>query len=322
MAKSMFFIVTLILSIALVGCNELNQQNTPTLNQETNGSWENLVIESDKKTEPFLPIVVREICPYECCVGDEYKNELCDADEYCNEDNNCKKYGCVEDSGCNAHEICSDYSCLGLSCSSCEYADNHQCLAYQCCENVDCSEGECVNHVCEVLYKFDWDNAPKSVEQSATGKSLPNLFRKNGYEYAASGYCRIDNSTYHVDNINQCSAELLNIGVNEGQVYHVASVRISNTSGNYDLETINSFLILYSKLYGDYYTVKIKDASKTEIITSTVTREEIEDFIYGDITREEFLSTVLKKTHKYKAMEKGSPYQVNWVDCDSLSCYI
>jgi len=308
MTKSVFFIVTLILSIALVGCNELNQQNTPASNQETNGSWENVVIESDNKTEPVLPTVVREICPYECCVGNEYKNKLCDADEYCNDNNNCKKYGCIEDSGCNSNEYCADYACLSLTCGSCEYADNHQCLQYQCCENADCSEGECVNHVCEVLYKVEW--APDSIEQNLLDqqlKAMRNALRKNGYGPAGSGYCLINNSTH--DNLNNCDTALSSLSVNEGQVYHLVSARVYNITGNYDFKIINAFLISYSKVYADYYslvdgesyydkvdenlyTVKIKG------MFSTVAREDLEEFVYGEITREEFLDRIIVKETK------------------------
>jgi len=63
---------------------------------------------------------------------------------------------------------------------------------------------------------------------------------------------------------------------------------------------------LYSKIYADYYTVKIGEAYydkadpnfytiKFKGKISTVAREDLEGFVYGGISREEFLSRILKK---------------------------
>lgn len=301
MKRELFILLLLVL---LVGCNKVEE--TTLVHNETQ---ENVVVESGDEVAITPPVVeaIKSACPFECCIDTDYKKKLCDADEYC--DNNiCKKYQCMENTGCNANEQCSDYSCVGLSCGACEYTENHQCLPYQCCENTDCSEGECINHVCEVLYKFDLGNVPQSIEQNLLDQQLKaarNALEKNGYG-AASEYCRIDNGTYSVEFIKQCDAELIDFNVNEGQVYHTLSLKTSNTSGNYDYKIINAFLILYSKMYADYYTVKIGEMYHDKIDTnfykiafkgktSTVARDDLEEFAYGEITKEEFLSRVLKK---------------------------
>jgi len=301
MKRGLLFII---LILFLTGCKEATKEEFSIQKQTANSNIE-ATVEIQNETEATSPTLTREVCPFECCAGTEYKNKLCDADEYC-DNNACKKYGCVEDSGCNANEQCSEYNCIGLSCGSCEYAENHQCLPYQCCENTDCSEGECVNHVCEVLYKVDW--APDSIEQNLLDqqlKAMRNALNKNGYGSGGSAYCRIDNTTY--ENLNNCDTALSSLNVNEGQVYHLVSARIVNTtSGNYDFKIINAFLIMYSKVYADYYSLVDGEAYHEKAgenlytirikgMFYTVARGDLEEFANEEMTREEFLSKVIIK---------------------------
>ncbi len=52
---------------------------------------------------------------------------------------------CYDNEDCDGTEVCTDHSCESLSCGSCEYAEDHGCVAYDCCEDADCAS----NEVCE-----------------------------------------------------------------------------------------------------------------------------------------------------------------------------
>jgi hypothetical protein len=59
---------------------------------------------------------------------------------------------CRYDGDCMSEEFCKDEICEKLSCGDCEYAEKHECVRYDCCENSDCNNDEfCDEHICEKL---------------------------------------------------------------------------------------------------------------------------------------------------------------------------
>lgn len=77
-----------------------------------------------------------------------------------NEEGNQNKYyvksrfelvSCFSNDDCEYDEECSDYRCEKPYCGPCTYMENHECVKYECCSDVDCGSGYgCKNHECEM----------------------------------------------------------------------------------------------------------------------------------------------------------------------------
>ena len=54
---------------------------------------------------------------------------------------------CRANADCASNQICMAQECINLTCA-CGYAQNHQCVFYQCCADSQCPNGRCINHTC------------------------------------------------------------------------------------------------------------------------------------------------------------------------------
>ena len=56
---------------------------------------------------------------------------------------------CENNTGCSTDQICENFKCINITCSYCEYIENHECIKYECCEDKDCEDNySCKNHQC------------------------------------------------------------------------------------------------------------------------------------------------------------------------------
>jgi hypothetical protein len=59
---------------------------------------------------------------------------------------------CKVDQDCKENGFCSDGVCTNLLCDKCQYAENHECKDYECCENNHCSLSQtCFENSCQDL---------------------------------------------------------------------------------------------------------------------------------------------------------------------------
>lgn len=57
---------------------------------------------------------------------------------------------CWIDEDCALDKACADASCTPLACEYCQFADNHVCIDYQCCQNTECAPDQsCKEHQCQ-----------------------------------------------------------------------------------------------------------------------------------------------------------------------------
>jgi hypothetical protein len=94
-------------------------------------------------------------CEFEAC-GDTVvmlamKTGYDDSDELTVTYEDCaEETGCQSNEDCQSDEICSNGECVPVECS-CGIVDNHECTAYECCEDLECDEGMvCSDNTCEV----------------------------------------------------------------------------------------------------------------------------------------------------------------------------
>ena len=56
-------------------------------------------------------------------------------------------YACEDDDECGGGEACDQGQCVSVDCD-CGIIEDHQCIAYECCANGDCPEGQsCINNI-------------------------------------------------------------------------------------------------------------------------------------------------------------------------------
>ncbi len=90
---------------------------------------------------------------------------------------------CTADSDCGYDEFCDNGTCKKLECI-CGYIDNHRCVHYECCYDVDCGAGMvCVDHSCQPT-----EGANESVHeefpdvQDRSNTSHPTEYRHEGVQ--------------------------------------------------------------------------------------------------------------------------------------------
>jgi len=56
---------------------------------------------------------------------------------------------CRYDGDCNEEEFCKENICEKVDCGDCQYAEDHECQDYPCCEDSDCNDDQfCENNAC------------------------------------------------------------------------------------------------------------------------------------------------------------------------------
>ena len=66
-----------------------------------------------------------------------------------------ERFGCTINTDCTNLEVCQGGMCVALDCGECQYVQDHECLAYACCDDSDClgietcEDNNCVSVPCE-----------------------------------------------------------------------------------------------------------------------------------------------------------------------------
>ena len=70
-----------------------------------------------------------------------------------NDDHDGERFECRFDSNCGSNELCNrEGQCQPIECDVCQHVLNHQCIDYECCDDLDCLETqECLVHECRLI---------------------------------------------------------------------------------------------------------------------------------------------------------------------------
>ena len=91
--------------------------------------------------------------------------------EYCYKTNyTIPMLGCILDTDCDDEKYCLGTSCTLLNCTECQYIEEHQCIDYECCNNIDCALYEvCTENNCELL---NCDSTTNQTNETMINASL------------------------------------------------------------------------------------------------------------------------------------------------------